>query len=159
MSKKATTNTMATEPAGIPVTVDAAIANKRGALKWLSNPGIVKLNCVLALSLVSSYATGYDGSMMNGLQSLDTWKDSFNHPDAQELGLLNAIQNVGQLLALPLCAWSCDRFGRRPSLLASASVLLVGVALQAAAQDVAMFIAARGVLGFGLASTSPPPLS
>lgn len=87
MSKQATTNTMATEPAGIPVTVDAAIANKRGALKWLSNPGIVKLNCVLALSLVSSYATGYDGSMMNGLQSLDTWQDSFNHPGAQELGL------------------------------------------------------------------------
>ncbi|KAF4901612.1 Lactose permease [Colletotrichum viniferum] len=139
------------EPGGIPVTVDAAIAKNRGSLKWLSNPGIVKLNCILVLSLVSSYATGYDGSMMNGLQSLDTWQQSFNNPDAQQLGLLNAIQNVGQLVALPFCAWFCDRFGRKPALLFSASILLIGVALQGASQNVGMFIAARGVLGFGLA--------
>ncbi|GKT57583.1 hexose transporter [Colletotrichum tofieldiae] len=148
MSKQAATTS---EPMGIPVTVDAVLASRRGAFKWLSNPGIIKLNCVLALSLVSSYATGYDGSMMNGLQSLDTWQESFNHPSAQDLGLLNAIQNVGQLIALPFCAWFCDRFGRKPALLVSASILLVGVALQGAAQNVAMFIAARGVLGFGLA--------
>ncbi|KAK2028988.1 general substrate transporter [Colletotrichum zoysiae] len=148
MSKEASATS---EPVGVPVTVDAAIANKRGAFKWMSNPGIVKLNCVLVLSLVSSYATGYDGSMMNGLQSLDTWKESFNDPDAEELGLLNAIQNVGQLVALPFCAWFCDRFGRKPALLVSAAVLIVGVALQGAAQNVGMFIAARGILGFGLA--------
>ncbi|GKT86464.1 LOW QUALITY PROTEIN: hexose transporter [Colletotrichum tofieldiae] len=148
MSKQAATTS---EPMGIPVTVDAVLASRRGAFKWLSNPGIIKLNCVLALSLVSSYATGYDGSMMNGLQSLDTWQESFNHPSAQDLGLLNAIQNVGQLIALPFCAWFCDRFGRKPALLVSASILLVGVALQGAAQNVAMFIVARGVLGFGLA--------
>ncbi|KAI8208456.1 Lactose permease [Colletotrichum sp. SAR 10_76] len=143
--------TSSVEPGGIPVTVDAAIAKNRGSLKWLSNPGIVKLNCILVLSLVSSYATGYDGSMMNGLQSLDTWQQSFNNPDAQQLGLLNAIQNVGQLVALPFCAWFCDRFGRKPALLFSASLLLIGVALQGASQNVGMFIAARGVLGFGLA--------
>ncbi|KAF4805983.1 Lactose permease [Colletotrichum siamense] len=143
--------TSSVEPGGIPVTVDAAIAKNRGSLKWLSNPGIVKLNCILVLSLVSSYATGYDGSMMNGLQSLDTWQQSFNNPDAQQLGLLNAIQNVGQLVALPFCAWFCDRLGRKPALLFSASILLIGVALQGASQNVGMFIAARGVLGFGLA--------
>jgi MFS family permease len=64
---------------------------------------------------------------------------------------LNAIQNVGQLVALPFCAWFCDRFGRKPALLVSAAILLVGVVLQGAAQNVAMFIVARGVLGFGLA--------
>lgn len=64
---------------------------------------------------------------------------------------LNAIQNVGQLVALPFCAWFCDRFGRRPALLAGAFILLVGVALQGGAQNTAMFIAARGILGFGLA--------
>lgn len=148
MSKEVFTTSV---PVGIPVTVDAAIADKRGAFKWMSNPGIVKLNCVLILSLISSYATGYDGSMMNGLQSLDTWQAFFDNPDASELGLLNAIQNVGQLVALPFCAWACDRYGRKPALLVSASILLIGVALQGAAQNVGMFIAARGILGFGLA--------
>jgi hypothetical protein len=72
---------------GIPVTVDAAIAGKTRGTTWLSNSGIVKLNSVLALSMISSYATGYDGSMMNGLQSLDAWKQSFNEPGSEELAL------------------------------------------------------------------------
>lgn len=55
---------------------------------------------------------------------------------------LNAIQNVGQLVTMPVCAWGCDRFGRRPVLFVRAFVLAVGVALQAAAQTVGMFIAA-----------------
>lgn len=47
----------------------------------------MKLNLMLVIFQISSYATGYDGSMMNGLQSLTTWRDSFNHPGASELGL------------------------------------------------------------------------
>lgn len=49
--------------AGIPVSVDAAV--KRGPFSWMRNAGIVKLNCILCLSLISSYATGYDGSMVS----------------------------------------------------------------------------------------------
>lgn len=58
---------------------------------------------------------------------------------------------MGQLVALPFCAWFCDHFGRRPGLLAGALILLIGVALQGGAQNTGMFIAARGILGFGLA--------
>jgi sugar porter (SP) family MFS transporter len=143
---------MAGEDHGIPVTVDAAVKHRSGSIfAWFSNAGIVKLNCVLVLSLISSYATGYDGSMMNGLQSLDTWKASFGDPDASALALLNAIQNVGQLVALPFCAWICDSYGRKPALLGSAFVMIIGVALQGAAQNTGMFIGARGIIGFGLA--------
>lgn len=35
---------------------------------YLANRGIITLNAMLLLAQVSSYATGYDGSMMNGLQ-------------------------------------------------------------------------------------------
>ena len=69
-----------------PLTV-GAMGSRGTGLAWLSNSGIVKLNLMLVLFQVSSYATGYDGSMMNGLQSLTTWKDSFNNPGASELGL------------------------------------------------------------------------
>jgi len=64
---------------------------------------------------------------------------------------LNAIQNIGQLAALPFCALACDHFGRKKTLVFGASILLVGVVLQAAAQNTGMFIAARGIIGFGLA--------
>ncbi|KAI0482013.1 general substrate transporter [Xylariaceae sp. FL0804] len=141
----------------MPATVDAAVAagHRRaapGVFAWLRhNRGLVRLNLVLAVSLISSYATGFDGSMMNGLQSLATWRAYFGDPDARALALLNAIQNVGQLAALPFCAAACDRFGRRPALVGSAAVMLVGVALQGGARDTAMFVAARGVIGLGLA--------
>lgn len=51
---------------------------------------------------------------------------------------------------MPVCAISCDKFGRRRLLFVGAFVLLVGVALQIAAQNVGMFIATRGIIGMGL---------
>lgn len=48
---------------------------------------------------------------------------------------LNAIQHVGQLIALPFVSTVCDRYGRKPTLIASAFLLLVGIALQGAAQN------------------------
>ena len=68
-------------------TAQASLAGRWSSFQWMSNRGIVKLNSILLLTLVSSYACGYDTSMMNGLQALDTWKASFNHPGAAELGL------------------------------------------------------------------------
>lgn len=75
------------EHSDIPVTVDDAVAGRSGVFAWLHNAGIVKLNLILILSLISSYATGFDGSMMNGLQSLETWKAYFNNPGASDLAL------------------------------------------------------------------------
>ncbi|KAH8657899.1 general substrate transporter [Xylariales sp. PMI_506] len=132
-----------------PVTVDDALVGRK--IGWFADKGIIKINAILLLALISSYANGYDGSMMNGLQSLDEWKAYFNQPDASTLALLNAIQHVGQLLALPFVSTVCDRYGRRPTLVASAFLLLIGVALQTAAQNAGMFIAARGLIGFGIA--------
>ncbi|GME56944.1 Lactose permease [Neofusicoccum parvum] len=131
------------------VSADAVLNGQKAG--WFENAAIVKLNLILLLSMISSYATGFDGSMMNGLQSLDTWNNFFNHPGPSLLGLLNAIQNVGQLVALPFCAVACDYFGRRATLIGGATLMLAGVALQGGAQNTGMFIAARGLLGFGLA--------
>lgn len=78
---------MATPKSEVPVTVTEVMTKSSHGIKWLSNSGIVKLNLMLLLFQISSYATGYDGSMMNGLQSLDNWNAYFNDPSASELGL------------------------------------------------------------------------
>jgi hypothetical protein len=78
--------TSSTNPSGMPVSVEGVLGHE-GAFSWMKNKGIVKLNLMLILSLISSYATGYDGSMMNGLQSLDTWNEFFDNPGASELAL------------------------------------------------------------------------
>jgi hypothetical protein len=38
---------------------------------YWANSGILSLNAILIVAQISSYATGYDGSMMNGLQCVD----------------------------------------------------------------------------------------
>ncbi|CAG7849304.1 SubName: Full=Related to hexose transporter protein {ECO:0000313/EMBL:CCA69468.1} [Serendipita indica DSM 11827] len=42
--------------------------------KWWNHSHIVKLNLLLIIPLITSYANGFDGSMMNGLQSVERWK-------------------------------------------------------------------------------------
>ena len=77
--------------------------------------------------LITSMSNGYDGSMMNGLQTLENWKNYFNNPTGGTLGLFNAIQvsscrndrnlsdpqNIGTVVALPVAPIMNDRLGRR----------------------------------------------
>lgn len=53
---------------------------------------LIVLNAWITLLLITSSTNGYDGSMMNGLQSLTLWENYFNHPHGGRLGLFNAIQ-------------------------------------------------------------------
>lgn len=46
--------------------LDQLLANR--LTSYWANGGILTLNVMLVLAQLSSYATGYDGSMMNGLQ-------------------------------------------------------------------------------------------
>ena len=49
------------------------------------------LSLLILSSLITSSTIGYDGSMMNGLQSLPQWQSAFNNPSNGTLGVLNAI--------------------------------------------------------------------
>lgn len=86
---------------------------------------------------------GYDGSMMNGLQTVTNWQDYFGHPEGSVLGVFNAIQSIGGIVGLPLAPWLNDKYGRRMALFLGNIVIVIGVALQTGAQNVAMFIVCR----------------
>ena len=57
-----------------------------------STCNIVVANNVISPSLITSFTNGYDGSMLNGLQSLKQWESAFGYPSGGKLGLFNAIQ-------------------------------------------------------------------
>ena len=88
---------------------------------------------------------------MNGLQTLDNWQAYFNHPHGSVLGVFNAIQSIGGIVGLPLAPYLSERFGRRGALFIGDCVMVVGVILQTASQNVAMFIVCRFFIGIGLA--------
>ncbi|KAF9467734.1 hexose transporter [Collybia nuda] len=118
--------------------------------KWYNNRRIIALNAWIVLLLITSSTNGYDGSMMNGLQSLPYWKEYFNNPTGGKLGLLNAIQNIGCLAAYPFAPYLSDGLGRRPAIFIGAAIMCIATAIQTASQSVGMFIGARFLIGFGL---------
>lgn len=46
---------------------------------------------------------------MNGLQSLQQWKDYFGNPEGVMLGLVNAAQSIGSVIAIPFIGDLSDR--------------------------------------------------
>ncbi|KIM53699.1 hypothetical protein SCLCIDRAFT_31680 [Scleroderma citrinum Foug A] len=124
--------------------------------KWYNNKRIILLNAWIVLFLITSSTVGYDGSMMNGLQSLPQWQSAFNYPSNGLLGLLNAIQSIGLLVGCPVAPYFSDGIGRRKTVFVGAAIMLAGTALQTASQSVRMFIAARFFVGFGLAIAGNP---
>ncbi|OAQ90461.1 MFS transporter, SP family, sugar:H+ symporter [Purpureocillium lilacinum] len=123
------------------------------ATAWWRDPGLRTLYLLLPIVILSSSYQGFDGMIMNGLQLLPSWQKEFNHPTGPILGLLNSIQSVGAIVALPLVGWLVDRIGRRASIAFGAAWTLVGAILQGSAKHVAPFIIARFLIGWGLAFT------
>ncbi|KAG8902195.1 hypothetical protein FRB99_004777 [Tulasnella sp. 403] len=117
---------------------------------WYKNSRLIILNLWILLLLITSSTNGYDGSMMNGLQTLEQWKKAFNYPTGGMLGLLNCIQTVGALAATPLAPYVTDGLGRRVAILFGATIMIVGTIAQTLSHNVGAFIGARFCIGFGL---------
>lgn len=127
----------------------ATYAHLLDSRPWYRNKRLIILNFWISIMFVTSYTYGYDGSMMNGLQSLTQWNEAFGYPAGGKLGLLNAIQNIGTLCAYPFAPYMSDGMGRRFSIIFGASVMIVATVIQTASNSVQMFIGARFLIGFG----------
>ncbi|WZH40784.1 sugar transporter [Fusarium acuminatum] len=118
---------------------------------WYRQGHLLKLNfCILSLSLLSS-ANGFDGSLMNGLLALSQWNDFMNQPTGAWLGFINVVYWIAVGIGAPIAGWAATRFGRKPTLHWALIFVVISSAPQAAAQNVAMFIVGRFVLGFATA--------
>ncbi|KAL7937575.1 general substrate transporter [Trichoderma chlorosporum] len=101
---------------------------------WWREPGLRRLYFLLLVPLMTSMVNGYDGSMMNALQTSGQWQDYFHHPRGSFLAFYNLAFALGQLVAVipfPIIA-------------------IIGVAVQSASINVGMFVAGRFIVGFGV---------
>ena len=85
--------------------------------------------------------------MMNGLQTLPQWRKTFGYPSAALLGGINAVYPICKILGLFPASWVADRYGRKVSMLIGLTGMLLAPAIQAASQNLAMFVVARGLIG------------
>ncbi|KAJ5812454.1 hexose transporter protein [Penicillium riverlandense] len=120
---------------------------------WWKRKNLRNLYLLLLIPLVGSWAEGYDGSMMNALQTSTQWQNFFGHPRGSLLAFYNLSFAIGALAAVipfPWGAYFADKIGRRWGIVCGNVVTIIGTILQAASQNFPMFVIARVLLGMGV---------
>ncbi|KAJ5970191.1 Major facilitator superfamily domain general substrate transporter [Penicillium vulpinum] len=118
---------------------------------WYKKPNLRFLYfCLIPAALGVEMTTGYNGSVLNGLQAVATWQTYFGFPKGALLGVVNASYNLGGLITLPIVPYVNDKFGRKHSITFGSIILIVGVILQSTSQNIGMFLASRLILGTGI---------
>ncbi|KXJ91620.1 general substrate transporter [Microdochium bolleyi] len=122
---------------------------QRYAHKWWKHNNLRYLNLWMIIPLISIFAQGFDGSMMNGLQSVTHWQNYFGRPVGSVLGIFNAAYPLGGIIGVFLISPVADRYGRRIGLAFGAAICCLGAALQGGCVNIAMFIVSRLIIGAG----------
>ncbi|KAJ9601937.1 hypothetical protein H2200_013496 [Cladophialophora chaetospira] len=117
---------------------------------WVPESTMTLSVLLILCSMVQSATGGYDGSMLNGLNILPSYLNYFNL-NAATTGLNTASVFIGGFFGPIVSGVIADQLGRRPAIFWGSALTLVGILLQTAAQNIAMFVVARIVLGFGSA--------
>lgn len=104
------------------------------------------LAAIIAVSVVDSVLLGYDSSLMGSLNVMPTYSNYFTLTTATK-SLNTAISYVGGSCSSLIAGFIVDWAGRKKSILLSAVLTLIGAVIQAAAQNIGMFIAGRFIVG------------
>lgn len=116
---------------------------------WYKYRHLVMLNIYLFSGILALVTAGYDGSMMNSLQSVPSWKKYFDHPTGSTLSTMSNGVAIGNLCAIPISWFLVDHLGRRATIITGSLVVVIGGILQGCAQKIGMFTGARILLGVG----------
>lgn len=106
-------------PEDLLETVDGHVELHVPDVTWYKQPGLRKLYAMMPIFFLGSTLTGYDGSLLNGLQTMDSWQNcmfpfsfstrktciiddgtDFDRPSGARVGLFSAIQNIGGFCAV-----------------------------------------------------------
>ncbi|KAK7028338.1 hexose transporter [Favolaschia claudopus] len=134
-------------------TNDAVVTRLAGedTVPWYKKPNLRILYLLLFPTCIGVEMTsGFDSSMMNGLQAVDSWDTFYHSPRSTLLGVMSAMYSLGAIAALPAVPYVNDALGRRRAILFGSILMFIGAALQTASQNFAMFIIARFILGLGI---------
>lgn len=96
---------------------------------------------------------GYDGNMMNGLNILPSFYNTINLNTAGESANTGIIW-VGGCVAGFFSGFIIDRWGRKSGMFVAVWISIVGIILQSAAQNPAMFLIGRFIIGVGVGLSS-----
>lgn len=109
---------------------------KNDKVRWWNKPNLRTLYLLLVpFCLFIESTSGFDSSMMNGMQALNYWQEYFHHPKGGMLGLLVACYNVGAMTSIPFVPIVSDHVGRRWSIVFGSVIMIVGSIMQGLARN------------------------
>lgn len=118
---------------------------------WYKKPNLRLLYLLMFPTCIGVEMTsGFDSSMINGLQAVDSWDTFFNSPRSTLLGLISAMYSLGAIVVLPLVPPVTDHLGRRNAITLGSVLMIIGAAIQTASQNFAMFVISRLIIGLGI---------
>ncbi|QKX57200.1 uncharacterized protein TRUGW13939_04308 [Talaromyces rugulosus] len=108
---------------------------------------------------------GYDTGNINGIIAMQQWKNKYStgytnettgKPDvtAGEKALVVSILSAGTFFGSLVAAPAGDKIGRRWGLICSCTLFIIGVVLQVVSETMPLFVAGRGIAGFGVGMLS-----
>ncbi|GME25807.1 putative sugar transporter stl1 protein [Neofusicoccum parvum] len=112
--------------------------------------GTALLSAVTTLTCMGFLLIGFDNGLMGGLVGATAFNDTFNTPDAEMIGLIVAIYEVGCFLGSVTTSIIGERLGRLRSIGIGIGIMIVGAILQATAYTREHLIVARIVSGVGM---------
>jgi MFS family permease len=114
---------------------------------------------VVVFVALGSTACSYGMSVISSTIGQPSFYVSFNLATADEpgyhttsnlIGAMNGLNSAGSAFGCWFTAWAADKFGRKVSIQTGAAIMIVGAALCAGSVNVAMFLVARFIAGFGI---------
>lgn len=106
---------------------------------------------------------GYDTGVISGIQTMQNWLCTFGKPDpltgvcaitSSQQSLVVSILSAGNFFGALFAAPTADILGRRWSVVLAVAIFAAGVAMQAAASALPLFIAGRVFAGWGVGMVS-----
>lgn len=112
-------------------------------------PSLIKLYSLLIAAMITSSSWGFDLSLTNGLQTVDTFMNNFGNPTGARLGFYGASTSIGGLVATFVAGYLVDKLGRR-ALCFMGALIVIGMAImETFSSSFRMFTAGKLLLGFG----------
>ncbi|KAI8310472.1 Rhamnolipids biosynthesis 3-oxoacyl-[acyl-carrier-protein] reductase [Colletotrichum sp. SAR11_59] len=149
--KHITVNVVA--PGMVPSQMSAPLMNRHGGIESVSKQvPDQKLGSPedVAGVMVFLSSKANDGSLFNGLQTIDAWQNFFGHPKGNLLGLMNSAALFPGLISPYFAELIANRFGRRWAVWIGVLINIAGAVVNSAAVNLGMYIAGRVLMGIGI---------
>ncbi|KAE9394996.1 general substrate transporter [Gymnopus androsaceus JB14] len=114
-----------------------------------------KLYLVVMVGFLNAVSSGFDGSLMSGINAMDQYLNYFHYSGlGSSTGIVFMIYIVGNCVG----SFFAGPFGRRGGMFSGGIFILIGAAVIVSAHSIDAFMGGRFILGFGIAiSTTAAP--